>query len=809
MEKELEEWPEALATTARIAADCRCDLELNRIHLPRFPFPHNRSARLLRLCRQGIKRRYRESSPRIEGRLRRELNLISRLGLDDYFLLVEDIVNHARRRGIPTLGRGSAANSLVCFLLGITDVDPIRYDLYFERFLNPGRSDPPDIDLDFPTSRREEILSYIRRRFGADRTAMLSTTVRFQARSALRAAARFLGMSAEAAGRLTRNLPYAGSLGDPERIRREFPECRRLPWEEKWFQRLLALGRRLEGIPRHLSVHPGGVVLAPRPLTDFLALERSSSGIVVTQPDMYAVKKLGLLKLDILGQRSLAVVSDVLKELAKKGVSLDFSRRNPARDHRTRNLVAAGKTIGCFYIESPVMRHLLRRLKCREFETLVAASSIIRPGVSSTGCAESYIRRQLGQEEIPSIHPRVDPILAETRGVIIYQEQVMRLVTEAAGMSPAAADQFRRTMSKKPGWGSLKNYRRQFLSGAEERTIPPATARELWRQISGFAAYAFCKAHSASFALLSYRAAYLKAHHPAEFLAAVLSNRGGFYPPREYIREAGRRGLKIYPPDINRSVYRYQAERAGIRMGLMAVKRLKFQTSSRIIAGREEREYNSWPDFIERVYPEKGELRSLILSGALDRLGESRRSLLWQAEILSSRLPGEDLFSRPPDIPKPTLPACSPPFSHRRLMEVESFGFSLSPPAAVRSPHSSARIPWIRADQQYRWPEREVQLIGEVVTGRLTRTGKSSRLMKFLTMEDETGLFEVILFPDCYACYGHHLNSSGPLYIRGKVRLRDSVPTIICSFLAALETEESEKGWEEGRETIDEDRGIG
>ncbi len=780
-------YPEALLAPRRIAEACRVELELGRLHLPRYPLPAGESPgdRLRDLCRAGIRRRYRPVPPRLGERLRKELTVIAGLGMADYFLLVEEIARFARRKGIPTLGRGSAANSLVCYLLGLTGVDPLRHHLYFERFLNAKRTDPPDIDLDFPTNRRDEVIEWIYRRFGASRVATLSATVRFRARAALAETARVMGMRAEEAHRLTRHLPYFSSLRDPDRLRREVPECRRLPWGEPWFRDLLRIAGRLEGFPRHLSVHPGGMVIAPAPLTRYLALERASKGVIVTQPDMYGVKKLGLLKIDILGQRALAVVADVIREIGEGGTAIDLDGLDPTEDEATRELISSGRTLGCFYIESPVMRSLLQRLRCRDFPTLVAASSIIRPGVSNTGCAERYIARHLGREKPVPVHPRVDPLLAETYGVMIYQEQVMQVVSGAAGLSPEDADEFRRCMSKKPGWRALENYRVRFLRGAAGNRIPEATAAELWRQIEGFASYAFCKAHSASFAHLSFQTAYLKAHFPARFMAALISRRGGFYPTRAYIQEARRMGLEIHPPDINRSGYSYRAEGGGIRVGLMEIRSLRSETARRILAEREQRRFDSWEDFLRRCRPDAGELGSLIGSGALGSLGEGRPAFSWRWAGGRRDLPPDALFPRFREESGPPLPDFIEAAGQRRCAEEEGMGFSILPPEAEDRAQGLRRagpgLPLVRADELPRWSGREVQIIGSPVTGRLVRTRRGGgRLMKFLTLEDATGLFEVVLFPDCYARFGHWLVADGPFYIRGVVQVKDAVPIVVC-----------------------------
>nr|HPJ71613.1 DNA polymerase III subunit alpha [bacterium] len=609
----------ALAESGRLAAACDFRFDGSPPRL----YPEGDVGVLRAACRDAFSRTMGGSEPG-RVRLERELGVIERMGFAGYFLLAREIVVFAAERAIPWVGRGSAANSLVCYLLGITAVNPLEHGLYFERFLNEHRPDPPDIDIDFPTHRRREVIEFIRRRYGRERTALISTTSRFRGRGAFREAARVLGWREEKIREISRKLPYFFSNREPERLRREIPECRDLPWADSGFCRILTLAAALEGIPRNISVHPGGVVVSPRPLTDMVALERASGGLVVTQPDMYSIRDLGLVKVDILGQRALAVVEDTIRLEAARGTTLDWGTVKPREDEATGRLIATGRTLGCFYIESPVMRLLLRRLGCRDFETLVAASSIIRPGVNSSGLADRYIARSRGEEPVPRLHPLLAPILAETKGVMIYQEQVMRVVSAAAGMSMGDADLFRRAMNGKENMGVLE---KRFRSGCRTTGFPEREIDALWGQIRSFAAYSFCKAHSAAFSVLSFQTAWLKAHYPASFLAAVISRRGGFYPSSEYIEEARRLGLEVLSPDVNHSEGVSISEGAGIRLGLMEVSGLGPEAIRRIVVARPRGGFSSWEDFIGRVRPGVAETRRLLSAGALDGLGVGRAEL--------------------------------------------------------------------------------------------------------------------------------------------------------------------------------------
>ncbi len=766
MEAALGEWPAALTAPARVAEECEPSLELGVNRLPRVPLSPGETPedRLRARCRRGLGRRFPSAPRPVLSRLSRELKTIFSLGLADYFLLVDEIVAFARSRSIPLLGRGSAANSLVCYLLGMTDVDPLKHRLYFERFLNPARADLPDIDLDFPTDRRDEVIDFVYRRFGSGRVAMLSTMTRFRARSALRHLTRRRGWKEEAIGELTRQLPYFASLRDPSRIEREVPECRHLPWRDGAFRNLLRAAARLEGFPGHLSVHPGGMVIAPAPLTDYLALERAPKGIVVTQPDMYSAKELGLLKIDILGQRALAVAAESAAELARRGIRIDWDRIDVFGDRAAGDLIASGRTLGCFYIESPVMRRLLRRLRCRDFSTLVAASSVIRPGVSNGGLTERYIARVLGREETGSFHPRVDRVLEETRGVMIYQEQVMRVLNAAAGFSLAEADHFRRCMTKKPGWEGLERYRSRFFAGAAARGLGPSPARELWRQLEGFAGYAFCKAHSASYAVLSFRMAYLKAHHPAVFLAAQISNGGGFYPGGEYVREAARMGIGVLAPDVNRSGRRYLEEEGGIRIGLMGIKGLRRETADRILDRRELRPFDCWEDFLARVSPRRDELSALLESGALDSLGESRPALRWK---LAAGLGAGEVPLYPGYGSREIIPPFRPP----------------APPPPTEAPAADGTLP-VPSRRHASFAGKTILCRGRLVTARLVRSRGNGKLMKFITLDDGDGLFEAVLFPRAYRRFGHLLRGPGPFRLRGRVKVEDGVPILDCRFLS-------------------------
>ena len=550
------ELPLAFENTHLIADQCHCRLELGKVKFPAYPLPGGESPeqRLRALAYEGAKGRYPSMPPAVLARLEHELSIINKLAYAEYFLIVNDIAAEARRRGIPTVGRGSAANSLVCYALRITDVCPLRYNLYFERFLNLERGDCPDIDLDFPWNRRDEILQFVYTAFGADHVAMISTHATFRGRSIIREVGKALGVPREEIDPFAQRIPGFTPLSDLALARDTVPECKNLPMEDEPYRSIIAAGLAIEGFPRHLSIHCGGIVVAPCPITDLVPLQRSANGLVITQFDMYPIEDMGLVKIDLLGQRALAVVVDTMEAAHRDfGVVIDWDRIDPLEDPATRALMRAGQTIGCFYVESPGMRALLQKLQVDDFETLVAASSIIRPGVSDSGMMKAYIDRRLGREEPVYPLAAMREVLGDTFGVMVYQEDVIKVANRVAGLSLGQADGLRRCMSKKRDWEAFDKYKKMFIEGAVERGAPRAVAQEIWRQMESFGGYAFCKAHSASFAVISYRTAYLKAHYPAQFMAAVIANRGGFCSAAEYVEEARRMGLCILGPDVNES----------------------------------------------------------------------------------------------------------------------------------------------------------------------------------------------------------------------------------------------------------------
>ena len=770
MERRFRWIPAAVANAAAIAEECRFRLELGRHLLPRYDRlarsgAPSSLAELRRRCLDRLPGRYPGGPPKAAlDRLGSELGVVARNGFADYFLIVDDIVREAERRGVRTVGRGSAAASIICYLLAITHVDPLRHHLAFERFMNEGRSDLPDIDLDFPWNRRDELVEFVYERFGRERVAMIATHATFRARGGLREVAKAMGLPDEEIGRVTKRVPHyvpAGSLGDAIA---SLPESRGLPLDSEPWKSIARLARRIDGFPRHLSVHPCGLVVAPRRIDGIVPLENAAKGLVVTQMDMYPVEDLGLVKIDLLGQRSLAVISDTIEAVNARNGRPPLGYDDLALDASTARLLRTGQTMGCFYIESPGMRSLMAKLGVADFELLTAASSVIRPGPSDSGMMKSFVERHRGREPVRYLDPRLEELLGETYGVMIYQEDVLRVAHAVAGMSMADADRMRRSMTKKRFHEPIARLRERFLEGAAREGVEGKAAEEIWRQIASFAGYAFCKSHSASFAQVSIQSAHLRAHHPAEFMAAVLSNGGGFYHAGGYVEEARRMGLRILPPYVDKARVHYRGRDGVLMVGLMAVKNLGAETAARIV---ESAPYSDLGDFLARVRPARDEAEALAACGALDRFGFSRPQLMWLIQEKHAET-GEGLLEGigPRRIEAPDVPDYG--LSERLRREMETLEFTVTAHPLVLYRDLARREGTIEARKLGRHVGRHVATLAWLVHEKRTRTHRGE-YMKFLSVEDTSSAYEAVLFPQAYDRFGGLVRGRGPYLLRGTV----------------------------------------
>ncbi len=519
---------------------------------------------------EGARRRYGPPLSRaVRERLERELAVIAQLDFCDYFLVVRDIVEFAEREGIPHVGRGSAANSIVSYCLGISAVCPLKFDLYFERFLNEFRTDVPDIDIDFCWRRRDDVINYVYARYGAGRVAMVSTHSTLRARSAFRDVGRVMGLPLDEVGALSKLLPHYGASSIEEAMGM-FPEMAGFPIDREPWRTVVGTALKIDGYVRHLSIHLGGLVIGDRPLTWYTPLEDSAKGIVVTQYEMKGIEAIGLVKIDLLGQRSLSIVAEAARSVEEgRGVRVDLDHL-PDADPPTAALLRRGQTMGCFQIESPGMRALLQMQQAEDITDLIQGLSLIRPGPSSSGMKHAFIRRRRGEEPVPWPTPLLKEALGRTYGVMLYQEDILKVAQAVAGFSLAEGDELRKLISKKRSREKMRELRGKFVAGAGARGVGAQVAGEIWDRIEDFAAYSYCKAHATTYGHISYQAAYLKAHWPAEFLASVIANKAGFYDARTYFEEARRLGVRILAPDVNRSEIETKSEKGSCQLSVVS-----------------------------------------------------------------------------------------------------------------------------------------------------------------------------------------------------------------------------------------------
>ena len=836
MKRMFPDHPELLCRTKEIADRCNLKLELGKLILPQFPVPQGETpfSYLWKLCFEGARKIYKPVTPDVLSRLSNELSVIEKWGLAPFFLLVWDIVEEAKRRGIPAVARGSAASSMVTYTLGISRVCPLRWGLYFERFLNAQRGDCPDIDIDICGARRDELLDYVYERWGernesqgphvasarqGPHVAMIGSFVTMHARLAVREIAKVFGVPPLEVNRFTNRLPHRPVREIMQAIR-SLPECRDLPVDEEPWKTILQVALKLDDAPRHLGIHPCGTVIAARPLTKYLPLERAAKGIIVAQYDMHAVEALGLIKMDLLGQRGFTTMSLALDNIEKqesgsgektvapdgmtplpKSRNIDFDAI-PENDPATCNVIASGKTLGIFQIESPAMRGMLRMMGAKTLEQVAIALAIIRPGAAEYGSKELFVKRLLEKEEPAYAHESLKPILQDTLGVCVYQEQVMQIAQVIGELSLAEADIVRRTSAKYSGRADYERLRGKFEESAGMMGLTTEQRKEAWMMVEKFAGFGFCKAHAATYADISYRMAYLKTHHPAEFLAAMCSASAGFYHVSAYVEEAKRWGIEVLLPSVNHSRMEYTVEsrpngKNAIRIGLMQVHGLSTETLSNILRSRRDGgEFCSLQDFVDRVSIKRDEIGALIKCGAFDEVGDkhcrsTRTALLWQWNFSQSQKshqtakPFTSLFgdSAISDTGSLALPEDTPDYSReqklryeRELLEVCVSGHPLDflpRNGELWSDELPARI----GDR--------VTLCGWAVTHRHVGT-KNYRNMMFLTLEDQRGLFEAVLFPDVYDRYGGLVYETRTLKVTGRV---EPSGQLNCEFLTALKPE--------------------
>jgi len=758
MARGLADFPEAARNNRRLAEECSAFRLLPRAPVfPTFPPPDGRQphAYLRHLCREGIRRRYGSGSPAVEARLETELDLIRRRGFSEYFLVVWDIVQYARRQRAPVAGRGSGASSLVAYLLGITNVCPLAFEIPFERFLNEQRADFPDLDVDFCWRIRDEVIDYALRRWGADRAAMVCTHNTFQERSAFRETAKAFGMSDDQISRLDESdLSDGGSAGRLGRI--------------------AALSRRLRGLLHNLSVHPGGIVIAPDGLDRHVPVQPAPKGVLITQYDKDGVKDVGLVKLDLLGNRSLSTLRCTCDLIARhRGRRIDVEAL-PHDDLATLSMLRIADTVGCNQIESPGMRHLLLALQPDRIRELMKALALIRPGAASIGMKETFIRRRRGLEPVPAGHPAVDELLAGTHGVMLYEDDVMLVAAAMLGAPLPRADRFRKAVQKCRTDAERLALSREFLAGCEAHGVDRGYAESMWVQMAKFNHYSFCRAHAASYAVLAYASAYLKAHYPLEYWAACLNNNQSMYHPRVYVEEAKRMGVRFALPDVNRSETEFSIDagvpgRPVLRTGFSRLRGLGPATVEAILSARDRRPFDGLTDCLARTRIGRDEARALVQCGAFDFTGRKRPTLMMELNLFFSLRPHRPVSQGELLPARPTVPEAPNDYSPTRKYTEERKILGISVREHIMTLYRPAVGGQVTADSRH-LPHRlgkPVRLAGVLEARRTART-RNGRTMMFATLDDEYGLFEATVFPNTYAAVGA-LDRYGPYLIAGTV----------------------------------------
>ncbi len=796
--------PEACDNTAKIAARCRFDFDFGHTKLPLFTPPTGEpsSVYFRRLCREGLVRRYGAVTPELEARLEYEMNTVEQMGYVNYYLIVHDYVQYAKTHDIPVgPGRGSGAGSLCAYCVGITDVDPLKYDLLFERFLNPERVSMPDFDVDFSDTKRQQVVDYVIRKYGSDHVAQIVTFGTLKARAAVRDVGRAMGIPYAVTDKVAKLIPNELKMTIDKALAGS-KQLRELVDTEPEVRTLMDMARRVEGMPRHASTHAAGVVITAQPVDTYVPL-CVNGDLVATQYTMNTLAKLGLLKMDFLGLSNLSIIEEAERLIRLHHPDFDI-QAVPYDDPAVYAMLTAGNCEGVFQLESAGMRRLLSQMKPRNLEDLIAAISLYRPGPMES--IPTYIRNRQHPEQMKFLHPLLKPILGVTCGVAVYQEQVMQIFRSLAGYSLGRADIVRRAMSKKKHdvmekerevfvYGLTDEAGNVVVEGCVRRGVSPAVANQLFDELTAFASYAFNKSHAACYAVVAYRTAYLKCKYPKEYMAALLTDALMKGKVVGYIAECSRIGLSVLPPTVNTGYPEFSVEGDSLRFGLLAVKNIGRAALERLVAEREENgPFTSFQSFIRRMIPyqefNRRALESLIKCGALDGLGANRRQMLEQYTILADAVEDDrrrnidgqmGLFDDPEDedaSEQPLPPREDFPLSERLSMEKEVTGLYLSghPLAAYLPFYEDGRLSTtavfsVDEDGEDRDGQRVTLLT--LVSSLRARTTKQNAMMATAVLEDYYGSVEALIFPKPFEQYGELLRSDEPLLVRGRISIRE------------------------------------
>jgi error-prone DNA polymerase len=773
-------YPRAITNTVRLAERCHFELAYGIQDLPAFPTPAGQSAAayLRALCEAGAQRRFGVMPEAVSRQLAHELDVIERCGLSNYFLIVHDIVRFAQANGIRGQGRGSAANSLVAYLLDISPIDPLRHNLVFERFLSAERAFPPDVDFDFQADRREEVIQYVYGRYGADHAAMACTFVTFRARSALRDVGKALGFPTSLLDRASGLLEthHAGQLATSPRLREELGDLLDAPL----WQQLFDLCSQMQGLPRHLGIHNGGMIVTGAPLFERVPTEPATMpDRVVVQWDKEALEQVGLIKIDLLGLRMLSAIQDALTLIEQEhGAPLDLAQLT-FDDPAVYAMLTKADTVGVFQVESRAQAQVLPRLAPRTFNDVIVSISLIRPGPVQGNMVHPYLRRRQGREPVTYADPRLRAALAETLGVVLFQEQVLKIARDFAGFSPGQGELLRRALGSKRAAEELAELREAFVEGAVTQGAPRKVSEAVFGQLAAFAGYSFPKSHAAAFAVLVYQSAYLKLRHPAALLAGLLDNQPmGFWAPGVLVQDARRHGVRLLPPHINRSSDHSTLESGVLRLGLRTVSGIGEVGATRILTARAASPFTSLSDFCRRSRLPRRLIEQLIVAGALDIFGE-RRQLLWDLDTLRYMEEELDLVF-PPDAVD--LPLLSEEEAAQMQRTALGFGLREHPLAAWRAKLRAAGY-LSSADLSQPALTGEVRVVGIVVMHQSPPTAKGHH---FLTLEDEDGFINVVVRPAIYAQQRAIWRETSLLAVTGIIERQKGVVNVVARVAQAM-----------------------
>lgn len=800
------DYPKALMNTLEIAEKCNLRLSFDKVYLPQFQVPsdHTLDTYLEELTQKGAMERYKEITPEIKKRIEKELEIIKKMGYSGYFLVVWDFINYAKTKGISVgPGRGSAAGSLVAYALRITDIDPLKHGLLFERFLNPDRISLPDIDVDFNDERRDEVIEYVVNKYGKDKVAKIITFGTMAARGVIRDVGRVLNIAYSEVDRIAKMVPNTLNITLDEAIDQE-PRLKQVIEEKEQYRELFSIARVLEGLTRHASTHAAGVVICPEQLTEYVPLYRGTNNETTTQYAMGALEKLGLIKMDFLGLKTLTVLDFskiLIKEVRNEDIILE---EVPLDDEKTYKLLSDGKTLGIFQLEGSGMRDLMRKLHPNCFDEIVALVALYRPGPLGSGMVEEFIKRKQGQIKITYDHPKLESILKDTYGVIVYQEQVMRIASDLAGFTMSQADTLRKAMGKKIP-EVMEKLKEQFIQGAHKNGLSVEKAQNIFSLIVHFAGYGFNKSHSVAYALIAYFTAYVKSHYPTEYMAALLtSEMENTDQIIKYIDECKNMGIDIIPPDINESQSYFMVSNDKIRFGLAAIKNVGEAAIKSIIKSRQEKDkFRSIFDFTSRVdlrLVNRRVLESLIKSGAMDCFSVSRASLLacidraleYGQRHQKERIQGQiSLFELIPVNENELLNDYLqvPEWKEEQLLanEKESLGFYLSGHPLNRfKNYIKEREVVTTRDLKGKQDQQKVKLLGMISTIKEINTRNGER-MGFVVLEDLHGIVEITVFPELFKNSTVYLKGGMPLLVKGRIDIADDVRKIIAEEISPLD----------------------